>query len=74
MYSAQAQPASPLLLTSETATTYVPAFRHLRTLFGALGRRPRTNADAIPHYEGRAWCDSTEQEVVTGIVTCRTAV
>jgi len=74
MYAVQAQSASRLLLTSETAAAYVPAFRHLRTLFGVLGRRPRRNADAIPHYEDRAWCDSTEQEVVTGIVTCRAAI
>lgn len=74
MYSAQAQPASRLLLASETAAGYVPAFRHLRTLLGVLGRRPRRKADAIPHHEGRAWCDSTEQEVITGIFTRRTAI
>jgi hypothetical protein len=74
MYSVQAQPASRLLLTGETAVGRVPASHRLRTLFGVLRGHRRTRDDAIPHYEGRAWCDSTEQQVITGIVTCRTAI
>lgn len=74
MHLLQAQPASRLLLASKTAAGYVPAFRRLQTLFGVLDCRLRTNADAIPHYEGRAWCDSTEQQVITSIVTGRTAI
>jgi len=74
MHLLQAQPASRLLLASETAVGHFPAFRRLGTLFGVLGRRLRTSANAIPHYEGRAWCDSTEQQVINSIVTCRTSI
>jgi hypothetical protein len=74
MYSLHAQPAFRLMFTSETAAGHIPPFRRLWTLFGVLGRRLRTNADAIPHYEGRAWCDSTEQQVITDIATCRRAI
>lgn len=48
----------------------------LAAAFGWLGRlvatmRGRRTPDAVPHYEGHAWCDSLEQQVNGDVMGCR---
>jgi hypothetical protein len=42
-----------------------------RWIAALLGRRARGNREAVPHYEGHAWCDSLEQQVNGDAVNCR---
>ena len=57
---------------SAFAIDQAPVFGHLARWFATmLGRRARANRDAVPHYEGHAWCDSLEQQVNGDAVNCR---
>lgn len=38
-----------------------------------MGRRSGVRLDAVPHYEGHAWCDSLEAHVNGDIAACRRA-
>jgi hypothetical protein len=72
MRTVQVQTPSRLALASVFAIDQSAPFRRLGQLVVALlGRRARGNHDAVPHYEGHAWCDSLEQQVNGDAVNCR---
>ena len=76
MHPLQAQPASRLALASNFRTNRAPIFgRFIAFVAAVLGLRRHTRAkhDAVPHYDGHAWCDSLECQVNSDIATCRRA-
>jgi hypothetical protein len=76
MHPVQVQPLSRIALANNFRTDQATIFGRLMAFVGAvLGLRRRTRAkhDAVPHYEGHAWCDSLECQVNSDIATCRRA-
>jgi hypothetical protein len=72
MRTVQIQTVSRLALASALGIDQTVAFRRLGRLVAAmLGRRPRGDRNAVPHYEGHAWCDSLEQQVNGDVMGCR---
>jgi hypothetical protein len=57
------QPALP----ERPCTGGFPTLRFLKATIARLsGHRSISSTSGIPHYEGRGWCDATEQEVIMG--------
>jgi len=70
MHSVQVQPVTRLPLAEHSRIGQ--AYATVKALFAAIGARHHRAIDGVvPNYEGRAWCDSTERQVITGIATCR---
>jgi hypothetical protein len=72
MRTAQVQTVSRLALADAFRADRAATFRRLSRFIAAiLGRGARANRDAVPHYEGHAWCDSLEQQVNGDVANCR---
>ena len=74
MRTVQVQTIGRFSLASASGFDPTAALGRLRMLVAAvLGRRAQAGHDAVPHYEGHAWCDSLEQQVNGDVVGCRRA-
>ena len=72
MQSVKAQPVIWLPLHNTSRVGPSTAYGRLKAFFATiLSRRLQASADAVRNYEGHAWCDSTELQVITGIASCR---
>ena len=72
MRTVQIQTLSRLSLANALGIGPAVGFGRLGQLVAAiLGRQARGNRDAVPHYEGHAWCDSLEQQVNRDVANCR---
>ena len=72
MRTVQVQTVGRSSIASASGFDPSAAFGRLKMLVAAvLGRRAQVGHDAVPHYEGYAWCDSLEQQVNGDVVTCR---
>ena len=74
MHTFHAQPVSRFTLANHSGFDWAAALGRLRAFAAALlGRCTRGKHDAVPHYEGYAWCDLLERQLNSDIATCRRA-
>ena len=72
MPASQAQPTALFLPAQAVVITPSTTYRRLKTFVGVMmSRRLQASSNAVRHYEGLGWCDTTEQQVINGIATCR---
>jgi hypothetical protein len=72
MQSVQAHPAIRLPFGNSIWSGLEATLKGVATFIAAiLLRRPRMSGHGVPHYEGRAWCDSMEQQVIADLASCR---
>jgi hypothetical protein len=75
MHSVQAKEVIRLPFAQACRIDLAATYRAVTALFAAmpvvLRRLPRPTAHVVPNYEGHAWCDSMEHQVIADIVTCR---
>jgi hypothetical protein len=75
MQAFQVESVSRFALVNRSRIDRAAALGRLATALVAaiVSRCTRGRHDAIPHYEGHAWCDSLERQLNSDTTTCRRA-